>query len=343
MDWNKSSGRIAIIVLVFLAGGVSGFYFRPYYSRTVRTDTYPFINPSAGVKYPAEKEPTESKILKQTVSDLIAGYIKDKQAMTASVYFRAFGSGQWMGVNEDRRYAPASLLKVPLMITYYKLDQVVPGTLKKKITYNGGPDLNAKETIKASSSLEPGTYTITDLVNRMIALSGNNSANVLEKNIDNSFYKEVYTDLGLPFPYDQADVDFITPKSYAIVLRALYNATYLNRELSNQALSLMDNVDFQDGLVAGVPKSIRVAHKFGERAFGSTDRQGNPKLITKAELHDCGIIYYPNNTYILCVMTAGKDFKKLESVIAGISKTIYTAVASENQLKPSQWIKPSTK
>ena len=49
------------------------------------------------------------------------------------------------------------------------------------------------------------------------------------------------------------------------------------------------------------------------------------------QLHDCGIIYYPNNTYLLCIMTRGKDFKQLESVIAGISKTVYEVVASTDQ------------
>ena len=323
--------RLILIILVFIAGGVGGFYFRPYYSQNARSDGYPFVNPTAGVKYPAEKDPIEWKVLKQTLSDLIANYRNDQQITTASVYFRAFGSGQWLRVNEDLRYAPASLLKVPLMITYFKLAQVEPTILNKTITYNGGPDRNAKETIKASSSLEPGNYTVAELIRRMIALSGNNSANVLEQNIDNNFYKEVYTDLGLPFPYNENDVDFKTPKAYAIVLRALYNATYLNRALSNQALALMVNADFQDGLVAGVPKTVKVAHKFGERAFGTTDAQGNPKVISLAELHDCGIIYYPNNTYMLCIMTHGKDFKHLEDAIAGISKTVYEAVASENQ------------
>ena len=45
------------------------------------------------------------------------------------------------------------------------------------------------------------------------------------------------------------------------------------------------------------------------------------------ELHDCGIIYYPNHPYFLCVMTKGADFPVLAGVIREVSQTAWEEVA----------------
>lgn len=46
------------------------------------------------------------------------------------------------------------------------------------------------------------------------------------------------------------------------------------------------------------------------------------------ELHDCGIIYYPNNPYVLCVMTRGDSMEELKKIISTISLMTYKEVDS---------------
>jgi len=87
-------------------------------------------------------------------------------------------------------------------------------------------------------------------------------------------------------------------------------------------LSLLTHTNFTSGLTAGIPKNIVVAHKFGE----ATDDDVSGSIISR-ELHDCGIIYYPGKPYLLCVMTKGTDFSKLEGVISGISEIAYDFVS----------------
>lgn len=72
------------------------------------------------------------------------------------------------------------------------------------------------------------------------------------------------------------------------------------------------------GLVAQLPSSVKVAHKYGERGIYE-DTQ-----LTGIELHDCGIVYAPGSLYYLCVMTRGKDTSKLAKVISSISAAVYT-------------------
>jgi beta-lactamase class A len=86
--------------------------------------------------------------------------------------------------------------------------------------------------------------------------------------------------------------------------------------VSNKALEILSTVEFRDGLRAKLPPEIKIAHKFGERGT----RDG-------FQLHDCGIVYYPERPYLLCVMTRGQDMDSLKEVIQDISFMVYSEVS----------------
>jgi hypothetical protein len=77
---------------------------------------------------------------------------------------------------------------------------------------------------------------------------------------------------------------------------------------------------FTEGIVAGLPQGMTVAHKFGEAELPDGTLQ----------LHDCGIVYKPNQPYLICVMTKGSNFDTLAGVISHISKTVYQIIQSPN-------------
>jgi formylmethanofuran dehydrogenase subunit D len=81
----------------------------------------------------------------------------------------------------------------------------------------------------------------------------------------------------------------------------------------------MSHSYFKIGIVAGVPKDIKVSNKFGEQIIFDK----NSKEIIRVELHDCGIVYVPKNPYILCIMTKGKVYNDLSLAISQISKKVY--------------------
>ncbi|MBP6989161.1 serine hydrolase [Candidatus Shapirobacteria bacterium] len=83
--------------------------------------------------------------------------------------------------------------------------------------------------------------------------------------------------------------------------------------------SLLSQVEYQNALVRGVNNpQIIISHKFGERTFEATSER---------QLHDCGIVYYPEKPYLVCIMTRGQDFSKLSSAIAKLSQVIYESVS----------------
>jgi len=244
---------------------------------------------------------------------------KAGEASDISVYLRDF-SGHWVGINDDEQYAPASLLKVPIMIAYLKEAEQEPGLLSQTLTYDGSVDLNTAEDIRSPNDIKPGSYTIDALIKAMIEYSDNNALQLLSDNMDKKWLSEVYTDLGLSVkPDDPATADTITAKQYSYFFRILYNATYLTPADSEKALEYLAASDFPQGIRSTVPASATVASKFGERSIFTL--QG---AVIDRELHDCGIIYAPNKTYLLCIMTRGKDFSQLTNVIDEIGKTVYS-------------------
>ena len=169
----------------------------------------------------------------------------------------------------------------------------------------------------------------------MIKDSDNNALSILSSNllIDVDALKAVYQDLEVPFLADPANqqnpekFDFMTTNNFSYFFRALYNGTYLDREYSEKALQILSDVDFKDGLVAGIPNGISISHKFGLESVAP-----NGFVITSRELHDCGIIYYPQTPYLLCVMTkSDSSIPSMETAIKNISSFVYKKV--DNQYK----------
>ena len=176
--------------------------------------------------------------------------------------------------------------------------------------------------------ITPNTpYMIDELLMRMIKYSDNRAYYVLREYLKQlsphtDLLKETFVDLGIVDPQDYLD-ETITVKSYASTFVQLYYASFFqNKELSEKALSMLSDVDFEQGINAGIPGGIPVAHKFGER----TGFDGGLK-----QLHDCGIVYYPHNPYLICIMTRGLDFQNLTQVIASISRMTYEEVDSRRR------------
>ncbi len=261
---------------------------------------------------------TESASLKSGVQNIVDSAISKGSASNVSVYIRGF-RGKWVGINENETFVPASLLKVPLLIAYFKEAEGDPTILKRVVTYDGSFDDNQAEEFRGASDIKPGSYTILQLLTSMIENSDNNASKLLDANIDPRVLASVYTDLGLQIPTsDKPQVQVISAKQYSYFFRILYNSTYLTPEYSEKALQMLVVADFPQGIEATVPKGTDVANKFGERTVYTP--QGD---VTERDLHDCGIVYAKSGPYVLCIMTKGKNFNDLINVMQSIGKFVY--------------------
>lgn len=239
--------------------------------------------------------------------------------------FRDINDVSGFTVNPLETYTPASLFKVPVMMAYFKAAETDPTIFDDRITYTGTHDRASIQQIKPSKELEQGTtYTVAQLMEYMIAYSDNNAADLLRNHLKDSgnleAYALVFSDLGIDPTTLLETSESVTVQKYMIFFRALYNATYLTRTDSERALELLVQSDFRDGLASTTPRTIAIAHKFGEARM--TDESG---AFVGKQLHDCGIVYYPKHPYLLCVMTkgTGESTPLLAETIATISRMTY--------------------
>jgi len=284
---------------------------------------YTYINPLLGYDVPGDvKEFNEYNSLTDKVDSAVAK-ANNSNLDGFSFYFRDLTLGRWAGENENTAYDPGSMMKVAVMITYFKEAEEDPSILQKTLVYSSSTvdQINGVPFSFPSDLQVDKSYSVEKLIEAMIINSDNGAKDVLLDNINQQSFIEVHTDLGLPNPAVVENYT-ITAKQYAVLLRVLYGATYLGRQYSEKALQIMSQAVYNQGLVAGVPKGTAVAQKFGE-ALDST----NPSA-PEINLSDCGIIYHPTHPYILCVMTKGKDINALTQTIASISNVVWNQVSS---------------
>lgn len=147
----------------------------------------------------------------------------------------------------------------------------------------------------------------------MIVDSDNVAKNAILDALNPASLQDIYEEMS----FLQDEAGNITPKNYVRFLSRLYNATYLNRTYSNMALELLTKTSFNDGLVAGLPTNVKVAHKYGERGIYEDN------ALVGVELHDCGLVYAEKSPYFVCIMTKGADINNLAKILRDISGAVY--------------------
>lgn len=260
----------------------------------------------------------EYSVFKKQLIDWITAQQKQGALIEASVYFRDLTHGPIFFIDPDAPYAPASLVKVPMMMSYFKTAETDPDLLQKTVRTPAKFSSAEQTLVLPRLTLQPNTgYSVIEMINRMIISSDNRSLDMLM-----DYYKQLDSDanpvlntmmqLGM-LPADANESNYLTVKQYASLFRILYDATYLNPEMSNRALDLLTQTDYKNGIIAPLPPDTKVAHKFG--VFN--DQGGT------IQLHDAGIVYAPKGNYILTVMTRVNTLGQGEKAIQEISRRVW--------------------
>ncbi|MBI3888452.1 serine hydrolase [Candidatus Nomurabacteria bacterium] len=328
---NISNSRLMAFFLI--TGLVIGYFISFYLNNqnfNCYSNYYHYLNP----RLACQDKPVIRKVAYLSLQNSVGTYLNEESSKgnlsDASVYFRDLENGPIFGINSNKLFISASLIKLPTVMTVLRLADQDDSLLQRKILYSQEIPSGNQDFAPAKKLVVGQSYTIDDLVARTLEYS-DNAANEL---LVNELYKinpkedlifDTFRDLGLVVPGDVTKGDLST-QSYSSLFRLLYNASFLSKENSEKILTLLGRASFKEGLEAGVPQGIKVAGKFGEREL---DFVSNGKSTGhENELHDCGVIYYPNNPYLLCVMTKGQDFNVLAKIIAHVSEMVYAEVDS---------------
>ena len=212
-------------------------------------------------------------------------------------------------------------MKIPVMIAILKKAETHPEIFKMEIVYDAINN-NTIEEDQGVLKVQGKHYSMHDLIEMMIDYSDNFAAMALLKYIGEEAVQKVENDLNIRIKPEYTDLsNFVTVKNYAGFFRILYNASYLNPEMSQKALAYLSKAVYNEGIRKAIPDSINVAHKYGKRDIHV---QGS-KLKT-IQLHHFGLVYYPGKPFILGIMTRGSNLEQKKKIIYELSKITFDEV-----------------
>lgn len=325
--------HLSCVLVIFVTGIVSftigALYQKSKYSNFLKSfsnirennDKYAYINPLiGGVSAPATDVGIYSDV-KSKILDYLKKEQKDGNLYGYSLYFRDMNTGMWFGDHESTSFFPASLFKLPIAIAVYKQIENEPSMARKYLQYTAEiSELNTSKQVNAESKLIIGqSYTVEDLVVRMLSDSDNGAKNLLLSSMNQEYLLQLLNIVA--FSNSSPDKLYeISSRKYANFLRILYGSSYLNEEHSELILSILAASTFTDGVRAGLPGNIKVAHKFGVYEF--YEKINGIDTLT-IQLHDCGVVYHSSKPYTFCLMTKGNSDESLFRVISTVSRMIY--------------------
>jgi beta-lactamase class A len=231
----------------------------------------------------------------------------------------------------DEPFHAASTMKVPVLIELY--NQVHQGKLRLDDTLvlrNEFPSLvdGSPFSLNAADDSEAGLYaaigssrTLGQLSELMITVSSNFAANLLIGRLGVENIRATVHSLGA----DGMEVrrrledskafylginNTTTARALARLMEAIALGQAVDRQSSRRMREVLERQTFNDGIPAGVPAGIRVAHKTGD--------------ITRIQ-HDAAIVYGPR-PFVLVVLTRGiAEQKDSYALIAAITRQLYAA------------------
>lgn len=292
-----------------------------------------FTAPLIECDYNAPFSPPFQKELETLVKESKA----NGNAINISIYFQALNSGQTYGIDEERYYAPASMMKAADMMHIFKMAEDDPTIMDQKIEIH-----KKRISLLGESRLKDGeSYSVMRVLAEMILESDNQAMFALQNHFRNDqLWSSVFRELGQEIDFRADNLKSLNPKMYSTIFKALYNGTYLNTEWSDKALKLLASTSFGDGIVRGVnDTSVVIANKFGFREWSRS-----------FQFHETAIVYLDGMPYVLSVMTEGLDANKLTKIIADVSSIVYKSCQAElkkagaidlgNRSKPGTLVHP---
>ncbi len=322
---------LIILLLIFSLGfALSYFWFKPKNKKpelhTQPVNPYPMLNPLLD-EFKAEGL---NMVELRTFRDKIESYIAKEEAISpdlhVSYYFRDLNNGLWTGINEKEAFAPASLMKIPVMVAILKKAETDPSVFNLEMVYDSINNSLVEED-QGFKKVHGQHYSMDDLIKMMIDYSDNFATLTLLKYIGEEAVQKVEADLNIRIKPEYTELtNFVTVKNYAGFFRILYNASYLNQKMSQKALAYLSKAEYNEGIRKAIPDTIMVAHKYGKR-----DLHKAGDKLESIQLHHFGLVYYPGKPFILGIMTRGSNLVQKKRIIYELSKITFEEVDKQTK------------
>jgi beta-lactamase class A len=242
---------------------------------------------------------------------------------TVSVVIKDLDTGWEITQNDEIAIPSASLVKIPIMFSYFYANQEGRASFKDTLILKGSDKVAGSKVL---GDFPAGSrFTVGELLVPMITQSDNSATNLLIGFLGldslNAYFKKLglkNTNLArkmLDFKERRKGREnYTTAQDMAFLLEKLYHKEFLNKEVSEQCLMLLGEQKINDRIPKKLPKDgTFICHKTG---------------LERHICHDVGIVYTRKGNFLICVLVHHKDktavrAKKLISDIALFTYNYY--------------------
>ncbi len=252
----------------------------------------------------------------QPLREKLNQIVQTEGADTISVYYEFLNTGANIQINNEVRFYPASLVKIPsALVAMKKVEKGEWALDSRLVLFEEDKDARFGDLYKQPVGT---SFSIEELLKALLTQSDNTAHRMLMRNLSESELGELKEAIGLDDLFNEKQE--VSAKEYSRLFRALYNSSFLKRNGSQQLLDWLTQTKFTDDLYSGLPKGTLFAHKIGEDD------------VEKNYL-DSGIVYLPNRPYLLTVMIKQHDQAKAQDIMKRISQAAYEYVVNYGQEK----------
>ncbi len=231
-----------------------------------------------------------------------------------SIYFEFLNTGANVQINNELRFYPASLVKLPsALVTMKKIERGEWNMDSRLVLFEEDKDPRYGDLYKQPVGT---SFSMRELLEALLKNSDNTAHRMLMRNLSGDELQELKDAIGLDDLFDEKQE--VSAKEYSRLFRALYNSSFLRRSGSQQILEWLSQTRFKDSLDAGVSNQIVFPHKIGDDD------------VEKNYL-DSGIVYVPNRPYLITVMVKELDEAKAQQIMKKASEAAYKYVDSYGQ------------
>ncbi len=300
-----SVSYIGIGICLVALGALLGAWMAPFC-----LEEHELLSPSVGcgTQYAIDKK--AYTVLKNEIATYITERIENGDITSASVYFRDLERGPTFGINEYDAFSPATLLKLTLVTAYVQYAEEYPELLSEIV-------------LDSSAPTSTQGVRMNELLTRVARDSDEDAYQALRAHLltlpeGTELLKRRAEELGLLVDIESGIENPLSIKAYSSMLHALFFARFLPPDVANEVLAMMRD-DARSGIASVIPESVSVVHRRGTQT----------RLIEgRSRSYDCGIVYFPQNAFSLCITVLGFDEEKNNATIEYIARSVFEEVDS---------------
>jgi len=311
-----SRGVVLLVISVAVVLGL-GFWAQEHYLLTA-------------VSVPPTAPAAQTASLDSSVVASVQARIQ-KSGADVGVAFQTLDRHTAWSFHPEDRFHAASTMKIPVMIELYhqvrqgklKLDDTLPIKNEFYSLVDGSTfTLDPKDDSETDLYKVVGqTRTLSQLCDLMITVSSNLATNLLTQKLGVESIRATVHALHADRmnvlrgvednkAFEKGLNNTTSAQGRASLLAAIAKGQAVDADASRQMLEILERQKFNEGIPAGVPAGVQVAHKTGE--------------LTK--LHHDAAIVYAKRPFVLVILVRGMpDIKDSSALMADITRQLYQA------------------